>query len=61
VDPKDIAQRMRGNCMQVGCTWLQDTSTSCKLKKYQEDGDPNIRDVRVDDRRATSAEQRWLG
>jgi hypothetical protein len=31
-----------------------------KLKKYQEDGDPNSRDVRSDKRRATTAERRWL-
>jgi hypothetical protein len=47
-DPADIALHMRGKGMQVGRTWVQE-----KLKKYQEDGDPNSRDVRSDKRRAT--------
>ena len=62
-DPKNIALRMRGKGMQVAwqghASWLH--VAACKLKKYREDGDPKIRDVRVDERRATSAEQRWLG
>eukprot|EP01047_Picozoa_sp_COSAG01_P013569 COSAG01_NODE_641_length_14573_cov_17.634637_2_plen_93_part_00 len=44
---------------QGHASWLH--VAACKLKKYREDGDPKIRDVRVDERRATSAEQRWLG